>query len=234
MVIREILKLATDLLEETRTLMETLNYKTYEYETLMFRAEEINKIITEIESCLHIPGFEDKLDYREDIPFYLDSLRHPLREKKYEVLGYVEKYTANTVLWAKKLSWFGDWDFNLDGQHTLMSVVFENDAAVKDYEIPHYFFHNAGKLTNKNYKLEIKSPESKLKSLRWINFSKDWETIEFQLEENKEVFSIKGKVFKWDKAKFGGMTFDRPFYAERTTKFFGEDHIIYNQFDSQD
>lgn len=232
MVIREILKLATDLLEETRSLMQSLDYKSVEYEKLMFRAEEINKIITEIGSCLHIPGFENKLDYREDISFYLDSLRHPLREKKYEVLGYVKKYTANTVLWAKKLSWFGDWNFNLDGQHTLMSIVFSNDVEINDHEIPHYFFHNSGKLTNKNYKLEIKSTESTLKSLSWIDFSKDWENIEFHLEENKEIIAVKGKVFKWEKAKFAGMIFNRPFYAERTTEFFGKDYIIYNQFDS--
>jgi hypothetical protein len=82
--------------------------------------------------------------------------------------------------------------------------------------------------------LEIKSSESNLKSLSWVNFSENWETIEFHLEEKEEFIAFKGKAFKWDKAKFAGMIFDRPFYAERTTEFFGKDHIVYNRLDSQD
>ncbi len=227
MAILEIIEIAKNLLSTTEIKAKAFDYKSTEHDNIIFQAEEIKNFIIEAESCLRVPGVKEKLDYRDDIPFYHNLFSYKTDEAAYETFKYIEKAVRNTFLWAKKLSWIGDWDLNFNGRHSIMSVVFVSDPEIPEYNVPNHYFHRGENITRKHFKIELKSSAANLTKPSRVDFSDDWEKIEFPLNENDDFLTFKATVFKWDRSKFSGMVYDRPFYAERTTDYFGSDYIVY-------
>ena len=228
MAIKEILEFGKDVAGNLDEKAREFDFKSYEHDCFMSESARIERIILDIESCLHVPGVFKKLDYREDIKYYWDLLEQNAEtDARCETLKHIEKAVKNTLLWAKKLSWLGDWDLNYDGRHTIMSVSFVPEAGIAEYEVPRHYFHTGEKITNRNYKLEIRSTESDFREPLRIDFTDDWDGIEFNLQRNNSCMTLRGTAFTWDKAKFAGFISERPFYAERETEFFGNKHIVY-------
>jgi hypothetical protein len=226
MNIQKIIQFAKKFVEGLEAEAEQFHWKSYEHDGFEIEIDEVKKNILEIESCLHIPGVESKLDAREDVRIYYDLLENPTYSQS-EVLNNFFKAAGSTLLWAKKMSWFGDWDLNFDGQHTLLSITFKSDEDLNKFENRRDYLHTGVKLSRNNYHLEIKSSESNLFGGFVGNFSDDFEKLEFFASQDKITLSFDSTAFKWDKSKFSGFVYQRPFYAERITEFFGKDHIIY-------
>jgi hypothetical protein len=229
MALKEIIEIGKLLKQNLEARAQEFDYKSYEHDCLMTDVYEIGAIILKVESCLHVFGVENKIDYREDTAFYLSELQtfSGNDDKLYEIFKYFGKSVDNVILWAKKLSWLGDWDLNFDGRHTLLTIEFAPARELKEYDVPRHYFHKGENIEAANYKLKIKSSEANLSRPVWMSFSENWDKIEFSLHEDVDSFVFRGKAFTWDKSKFAGSVYQRPFYAERVTKYFGQDHIVY-------
>jgi len=229
MAIREIIEIGKRVMQNRETRSREFDFKSYEHDCLMSEAGEIGRIILKIESTLHVPGVESKFDHREDIAYYLDLMRQHEADtdKSYEILKVIEKNVENTLLWAKKLSWLGDWDLNFDGRRTLLTIGFVPAPEISEYKVPGFYFHKGENIEGKNYKVEIKASEADLSAPLWVSFTENWDEIEFSLHENESLLVFRAKAFTWDKSKFAGSVHQRPFYAERMTEYFGKDYIVY-------
>jgi hypothetical protein len=229
MALREIIEIGNHLMRNREAQAQNFDYKSFEHDCLMADVYDIGAIILKIESCLHVFGFESKIDYREDTAFYLRELEtwSGNDDKIYEIFRYFGKSVDNVVLWAKKLSWLGDWDLNFDGRRTHLTIEFVPAPEITQYNVPRHYFHKGENIEAANYKLKIKSSEANLSDPVWLSFSENWEEIEFSLHEYKESLLFRGKAFTWDKSKFAGSVYQRPFYAARTTEYFGKNYIVY-------
>lgn len=229
MALKEIIEIGKLLKQNREAQARDFDYKSYEHDCLMAEVYEIGEILLKIESSLHVFGVESKLDYREDTAFYLSELRRwsGNDDKLYEIFKYFGKSDENVILWAKKLSWLGDWDLNFDGRSTLLTIEFVPAPEIDEYNVPRRYFHKGDRIEAANYRLNIKSSEANLSRPVWVSFSENWDEIEFSLHENQDLLVFRAKVFTWDKSKFAGCVRRRPFYAGRVTEYFGKDHIVY-------
>ena len=228
MAIREIIEIGKRVMQNSEAQAREFDFKSYEHDCLMAQAYEIRTIVLKIESILHVPGAESKLDFREDTRHYFELLRNTTDdEESFRVLKLIDNAFAKTILWAKKLSWLGDWDLNFDGRRTLLTIEFVPAADVKEFDVPRFYFNTGAKIEAINYKLEIKSSEGDLSEPLWISFSENWDEIEFSLHENKDLLVFRARAFTWDRSKFSGIVRERPFYAERKSEYFGNRHIVY-------
>lgn len=229
MALKEIIEIGNRLKGNREARARDFDYKSPEHDYLMAEAYEIGAIILKLESCLHVPGVEIKLDYREDTAFYLEELQTAKvdDDKMFEIFKYFGKSIDNTILWAKKLSWLGDWDLNFDGRRTLLTIEFRPAPEIEKYNVPNYYFHRGENIETANYQLKIKSSEANLSDPHWIRFPENWDEIEFGVQENENVLKFRAKAFTWDKSKFSGIVHQRPFYAERLTEYFGKDYIVF-------
>lgn len=228
MAIKEIIEIGRRVIQNRETQARDFDFKSYEHDCLMAEAGEIRRILLKIESILHVPGAESKLDYREDTAHYFDLLKRSADDdESYNILKLIDKDFAKTILWAKKLSWLGDWDLNFDGRRTILSIEFVPAPGINNYEVPAHYFHKGENIEAVNYRLEIKSSEANLSEPLWISFSENWDEIEFSLHEDENLLVFRAQAFTWDRSKFAGSVHQRPFYAERKSEYFGKNHIVY-------
>lgn len=201
-----------------------VNFKTPEYDNLMMGSYDLKEKLDGIRQCMNINAVIEKLNRNEQIQKSAELIEKENADV-FQILTEVQTAAAPTILWAKKMSWVGEWDFNWNGfQSTLAISLGKSPAENAPPESDMNFFTGEG-INALNYKIEVKFSELGFIGGYPPDFGKAWNNFNFLLDKDDHTEGFEATVFEWDRSKFGGLKSEKPFYAIRTTEFFGKNYI---------
>lgn len=203
---------------------EKIYFKDPAYDNLMMDAALIKNTIKDIEIVQAIPGVIEKLDRNEKMQkLFVEFQKNSTAF--YLFLEKIKDAAAETVLWAKKMSWIGDWDFNYNGKHTIFSVSLRETPEGSQFEKTEMDLFTGRGINPINFKIDVKTSQSKFNSGIACSFDNNWNDFKFLLCTDKGADEFISKVFQYERSKFAGVKLELPFYGEQTTEFFGKDYI---------
>ncbi len=218
-----IFKLNTALVDIEQQLRD-VNFKTPEYDNLMMNSYDLKEKLNEIRQCMNINAVIEKLNRNEQIQKYAELIEEEHADV-FQILTEIKTAAAPTILWAKKMSWVGEWDFNWNGFQTTFAISLgKSPAENAPPETDMNFFTGEG-INALNYKIEVKFSELGLIGGYPPDFGNGWNNFNFLLDKDNHTEAFEATVFEWDRSKFGGLKSEKPFYGMRTTEFFGKNYI---------